>query len=176
MVDSVKINRAPVMTLWAAVVAERLGYDADTALTLGKAVSGLNAQSKGQRLGIYDSDSGDEEDRQAERDRQPDEQYTVGLLGRAVPVVDTKDGVRAVKDGRADDPESVRRYLKNKFGEALPQVTEEMRALAEHFPVEELKRRAYSLYAEFRPEVPEGTRGWGAKGILDLEKMRALRG
>lgn len=39
----VKINRAPVLTLWATVVAERLGYDRDAALTLGKSVAGLNA-------------------------------------------------------------------------------------------------------------------------------------
>ena len=31
----VEINRAPVLTLWAAVVAERLGFDWPTALTLG---------------------------------------------------------------------------------------------------------------------------------------------
>ena len=30
----VKVNRAPVLTLWAAVVAERLGYERDTALRL----------------------------------------------------------------------------------------------------------------------------------------------
>jgi hypothetical protein len=30
----VKINRAPVLTLWAAVVAERLGNDHEAALTL----------------------------------------------------------------------------------------------------------------------------------------------
>jgi len=47
------INRAPVLTLWAATVAERLGFDQDEALSLGKAVAGLTAQSKGQRLGIY---------------------------------------------------------------------------------------------------------------------------
>ena len=35
---TIKINRAPVMTLWAAVVAERLGHAPDTALTLGRAV------------------------------------------------------------------------------------------------------------------------------------------
>ena len=52
----IKINRAPVLTLWAAVVAERLGNDRDTALTLGKAVAGLNAQSKGRRLGIFKED------------------------------------------------------------------------------------------------------------------------
>jgi hypothetical protein len=44
-VRKVKVNRAPVLTLWAAVVAERLGYERDEALTLGKAVAGLNAQS-----------------------------------------------------------------------------------------------------------------------------------
>src|SRR5262245_56730348 len=47
------INRAPVLTLWAAVVAQRLGFDEDEALTLGKAVAGLNAQAKGSRLGIF---------------------------------------------------------------------------------------------------------------------------
>jgi len=43
----VRINRAPVLTLWAAVVAERLGFDRDEALTLGRAVAGLNTYAKG---------------------------------------------------------------------------------------------------------------------------------
>jgi len=34
----VKINRAPVLTLWAAVVAERLGFEWEEALTLGNKV------------------------------------------------------------------------------------------------------------------------------------------
>ena len=51
--ENLSINRAPVLTLWAAVVAERLGFERDEALTLGKAVAGLTAQSKGQRLGIF---------------------------------------------------------------------------------------------------------------------------
>ena len=50
--DRILINRAPVLTLWAAVVAERLGFDRKEALSLGKAVAGLTAQSKGRRLGI----------------------------------------------------------------------------------------------------------------------------
>ena len=40
---TISINRAPVLTLWATVVAERLGYDADAACTLGKVLAGLNA-------------------------------------------------------------------------------------------------------------------------------------
>jgi hypothetical protein len=51
---SVTINRAPVLTLWAAVVAERLGLDQDEALTVGRALSGLTAHAKGVRLGIFE--------------------------------------------------------------------------------------------------------------------------
>jgi hypothetical protein len=40
---NILINRAPVLTLWATTVAERLGFEPDEALSLGKAVAGLNA-------------------------------------------------------------------------------------------------------------------------------------
>lgn len=50
----VEINRAAVLTLWAAVVARRLGYDEDEALTLGKAVAGLNTQAKGRSPGVFE--------------------------------------------------------------------------------------------------------------------------
>lgn len=33
--NKIRIHRAPVLTLWAAVIAERLGFDRATALTLG---------------------------------------------------------------------------------------------------------------------------------------------
>jgi hypothetical protein len=49
----VMINRAPVMTLWAAVVAEMLGLKYDEALTLGSVVAGLNAYSRGIDLCIF---------------------------------------------------------------------------------------------------------------------------
>ena len=49
-----RINRTPVLTLWAAVVAERLGFDQPTALTLGQAVAGISAHAKGVSLGIIE--------------------------------------------------------------------------------------------------------------------------
>ncbi|HEX6013126.1 MAG TPA: hypothetical protein VFY87_15245, partial [Geminicoccaceae bacterium] len=52
--EKIRINRAPVLTLWAAVVAERLGFDRPTALTLGQAVAGLSAHAKGVSLGIIE--------------------------------------------------------------------------------------------------------------------------
>jgi len=42
-IRKVTITRAPVLTLWAAVFAERLGFDHAEALTLGRAAAGLNA-------------------------------------------------------------------------------------------------------------------------------------
>ena len=50
---TLQINRAPVLTLWAAVVAERLGFTWEEALTLGRAVAGLNAYAKGKALGLF---------------------------------------------------------------------------------------------------------------------------
>ena len=36
----IKINRAPVLTLWAVVVGERLGFKHEEALTLAKGLTG----------------------------------------------------------------------------------------------------------------------------------------
>jgi hypothetical protein len=173
--EKVKINRAPVMTLWSAVVAERLGYDPQAALTLGRAVSGLNAQSKGRRLGIFEPSS-DREKRAAEKAREkvPGEKTFVDLLGRSVPAVYTEDGLRALDKEKPSDPKSVQRYLEKKFGENLAAVREAMQELAGSFPPEELERQAYDLYEKFRPEIPSGQRGWGAAGDLDLEGIRSL--
>ena len=44
----VQINRAPVLTLWVAVVAKRQGFSKEAGLTFGKAISGMLAQSKGR--------------------------------------------------------------------------------------------------------------------------------
>jgi len=45
-----------VLTLWAAVVAEVLGFEHDEALTLGRAMAGLNAYSKGDFPGALPAD------------------------------------------------------------------------------------------------------------------------
>ncbi len=169
----VKINRAPVLTLWAAVVAERLGYDGQTALTLGKAVAGLNAQSKGRRLGIYEEKSEEAQARERDQDRAA-EQESVELLGRVIPTVRTPQGLRAAIDGEAVNAASVETYLERGFKDDLHAVRDAMETLAKAYPSKDLQRKAYGLYEKFRPEIPEGTRGWGAKGDLDLDYIRSL--
>lgn len=172
---TVKINRAPVLTLWATVVAERLGFKPEEALTLAKGVAGLDAQSKGQRLGIYEPAEKSEEAKQAAEQEKEKVTY-VDLIGRAVPAEETKEGLRALVKGKPVSPASVQRYLETKFGENLADVRAAMQDLAESYDPQELARRAYKLYTEFRPEIPEGTRGWGAQGILNLGKIRSLAG
>ena len=171
VVQTVTINRAPVLTLWATTVAERLGFDSDEALTLGKAVAGLNAQSKGRRLGIFHPSK--EEPAQA-REREAGEVFFIQMVGRPVPAINTEDGLRAAIKGKPIDPDSVRRYLEKKFGEDLLAVREAMEALAEGFDPQELAGKSYSLYKEFRPQIPAGKRGWGAKGELNLDYIRSL--
>ena len=172
---TIKINRAPVMTLWAVVVAERLGFDTDEALTLGKAVAGLNAQSKGQRLGIYEPPAERQEsEKEKARRYAPGEEFSVELMGRAIPATHTGQGTRATQKDEPIDPQSVQRYLEKKFGSSLAEARKAMEALAASFPPAELARRAYPLYEKFRPEIPEGTRGWGAAGDLDLEALATM--
>lgn len=168
----IQINRAPVLTLWAAVVAERLGFDEAEALTLGRALAGLNAQAKGVRLGLFEPTPQEvKAARQAARDGA---ELQIALLGRGIPAVHTKDGIRALEKGKPAKPESAVRYLESKFGAALVDARAAMRDLAHSRPPARLAHEAFHLYEQFRPSIPAGATGWGAKGALDLAKLRRL--
>lgn len=170
--DEILINRAPVLTLWAAVVAERLGFRHDEALTLGRAIAGLNAYSKGKSLGLFAPTPKEVAERR--RKARAREEFTVALLGRAVPCVASDDGLRAISGDREIDPKSVERYLRAKFGERLDDARAAMTALAKSMKPTQLADRAYALYEDFRPRIPGGVKGWGAAGACSLEKIRAL--
>ena len=102
------------------------------------------------------------------------EQLRVDLLGRAVPVVRTPDGLRAVNKRKPGNPAQVEKYLASKFGERLADARAAMAELAAVCEPEDLYRRGFRLYEQFRPSVPAGESGWGAKGELDLAKVRAV--
>lgn len=171
--DLIEINRAPVLTLWAAVVAERLGFDADEALTLGKAVAGLTAQAKGQRLGLFEPTPETLREARA-RHREEIGAFRLAFMGRAIPVLATADGLRALDRETPGDPRKVERYLAGKFGAHLDAAREAMRGLAASREPDALAKEAFDLYMQFRPEVPAGEKGWGAKGRLSLPLIREL--
>src|SRR5512138_2790268 len=174
--NKISINRAPVLTLWAAVVAERLGHDWDEALTLGRAVAGLNAQSKGRRIGMYEQKTEEEKQKEKKeaREAKAAKAPMVEVMGRSVPVKKTARGLRAAVDGEVIHASSVQAYLEQKFGEQYEESKAALEHLARSYSPRELENRAYDLYEKFRPEIPEGKKGWGAKGELDLDYIRSL--
>ena len=171
MTSEISINRAPVLTLWAAVVAQRLGFNWDEAVSLGKAVAGLSAQAKGRRLGIFKPQ---EEKTKAARQKERGEQFWVEICGRSIPAMNTAEGIRAVSGRAAVDSDNAQYYLESKFGDQLDAVRTAMTTLAKAYRPRELAAKAFGLYETFRPEIPKGVKGWGAKGILDLRKIKSL--
>ena len=87
---SIIVNRAPVLTLWATIVAERLGHPTDTALTLGRAVAGSAARIKARSIGREERKA----DRDADTPRLRVEHVTkpVMLLGREIRLLPNEDG------------------------------------------------------------------------------------
>src|SRR3954469_268859 len=162
---SIKVNRAPVLTLWAAVVAERLGYPPQTALSLASAVAGTAARAKARRLGLAEEHDG------AARFPAAAPRRTVRLLGREIPVTEQPEGLLAAEpDGKPAKPGAVAAYVARAFGERLPEVRAAMEALAPRLEPGELNRTGFRLYEAFRPEVPPDVSGWGAKAELRLER------
>lgn len=168
-----RVNRAPVLTLWAAVVACRLGHPEETALSLASAVAGTAAAAKARRLGIA-PEAGSERKDGARAAAPP--RRAVRLLGRDVPVTEAGEAggplLAAGADGRPAPAAPVRRYLERAFGDRLAEVRAAMEARAAALPPEELNRVGFRIYEAFRPEVPDDVRGWGAKGLLRLDRVR----
>ena len=49
-----------------------------------------------------------------------------------------------------------------------------MQRLAKSYKPEKLADIAFRLYERFRPSIPEGVKGWGAKGDLDVGLIENL--
>jgi hypothetical protein len=154
--EKVIVSSAPFLTLWADVVASRLGFDWDESLTLGRAVAGLNAQTSGRPDNLAEG-----------------EQLMIELLGHTVPAARTPAGLRALDKGKPASPQSVERYLKKCFGEARPAVRAAMAALPKSLSEEELATHAFEHYERFWPEAPAGK--WGAKDTLYLSRISLTR-
>ena len=168
--SAIVVNRAPVLTLWATVVAERLGHPADTALTLGRAVAGAAARVKARNIGREERPI----DRDAETVRLRPDPVTAPavLLGKEIRLLPNADGELRAADGEQPaDPAAVMRYITKAFGARLEEVRGAMRQLAGRYDPAELNRIGFRLYETFRPDVPPGAEGWAAKAVLEVDKI-----
>jgi hypothetical protein len=94
------------------------------------------------------------------------------LLGKTIRLLPTADGeLRAAEGDQPLHPAGVRRYLVSAFGEHLHEVRAAMKELAGRYEPAELNRIGFRLYERFRPEIPPGNPGWGAKAALEVDKI-----
>jgi len=168
---TITINRAPVLTLWASVVARRLGFRRDEALTLGRAIAGLDVHSRPAVKLLAPSPKAI---KQRRREMKGGKRIQLDLMQRAVPVVHTPQGLRALAHDRPIAPAIVEQYLEIKFGDALKLVRNAMKRLARSMSAPEIAAQADELYAKFRPRIRDGEPGWVAEGKLDLARIERL--
>lgn len=161
------VNRAPLMTAWATVVAERLGFEREEALSIASVYTEMNAISKGVSLGLFD--------KSREKEIEPIKDSTqpyVDLLGRRIPLYRTQNETwRALDNTSPALPSTAFSYISRAFRQTTPYVIGALRLLAESFPPPELNNKGFGLYAEFRPDVD----GWGKRGEVRCEQILSLR-
>ncbi|KDR83666.1 hypothetical protein GALMADRAFT_1338794 [Galerina marginata CBS 339.88] len=163
---STVINRAPVMMAWAMLIAERMHFSREEALSIASVYTEMNAVTKGVSLGIYNED----EDRGREASKDGPQPY-VELMGRR-PLYRTRAGQwRALANGNPTPPGTAFSYISRAFRQTTPHVIGALKLLADSYTAHELNNMAWSLYAEFRPEVNQ----WGKRSEIRCEDILELR-
>jgi hypothetical protein len=185
------VSRTSLLTLWASVVAERLGHQRLTALTLAKAVAGTTARLKVRVIGREQWISGREEMGPAlgldlPRLHKKAAMARVVLLGKTIPLLTdasgqpraalrtlpTRDGGEA-NEYVAADPAEVERYLIKAFGLHLADLRTAMEVLAACYEPMELNRIGFQLYENFQPSGPHDQEGRRGKAALEIENIFA---
>jgi len=155
------------MTAWATIVAERLGFEREEALSIASVYTDMNAISKGVSLGLFD----ESRKKKIEPIKDGTQPY-VDLLGRRIPLYQTRTETwRALTNASPALPSTAYSYISRAFRQTTPYVIGALRLLAESFPPPELNEKGFALYAEFRPDVD----GWGKRGEVRCEQILSLR-
>ncbi|KIP10711.1 hypothetical protein PHLGIDRAFT_100851 [Phlebiopsis gigantea 11061_1 CR5-6] len=195
----VVVNRAPIMMAWSFVVAERLGFQREEALSIASVYTEMNAISKGVAIGLYD-----EAKRNGVEANKGGAQPYVDLMGRRYvllpllhvpirpvnvdlrlpiphPLTNTEctplyqtaaESWHALSAGTPVAPGAAFSYITRALRQTAPFVIGALRLLALSLSPADLNRRGFYLYADFRPDTNE----WGGRGevrcatILDLRR------
>ncbi|KAH8830481.1 hypothetical protein DL96DRAFT_1785244 [Flagelloscypha sp. PMI_526] len=176
-----RTNRAPVMTAWATIVAERMGFQREEALSIASVYTELNALSKGASIGRYASDK----TKELEATPNGNQPY-VEFMGRKIALyqTSTKDNAktsvqasspnqwRALMNNEPVKPSQAFGYISRAFRQNTPYIIGAMTLLARSWSAEELKQRGWRLYTDFRPPTKDG---WGEQGELKCSTILDLR-
>ncbi|KZT20375.1 hypothetical protein NEOLEDRAFT_1075772 [Neolentinus lepideus HHB14362 ss-1] len=164
---STVINRAPIMMAWATVVAERIGFKREEALSIASVYTEMNAITKGVSIGIYKESKKGEV---PEPDKGGSQPY-VDLMGRSPLYQTASNNWLGMAANKPISPSSAYSYITRALRQTAPYVLGAMRLLAESYEPIELNRKGFGLYCEFRPEVGK----WGERGEVKCETILKLR-
>lgn len=165
---TVKINRAPVLELWAASVTSFLHPELpwETCLSIGGAISTLCAISKGRAIGSIDKpDEKSVEQKRAKRRKTVEQLDEIEVMHFNLPIKDNTALVGG-KPKKANEA-----ALKSKFGDKFDMTLDLFKDSLSSWKGDEegLNGKAFHMYEQFRPSVPPGQKGWGRQGLLSLE-------
>ncbi|KAL0070690.1 hypothetical protein AAF712_001911 [Marasmius tenuissimus] len=165
---SVVINRAPLMTLWATMVAERMGFKREEALTIASVYTEMNAISKGVSLGIFEEGKKRDSTLQAEAPNLT----SISSVEECTPLYQTQDEEwRALLHSTPAKPSAAFGYISRSFRQTTPHVAGSLRLLADSYSPNEINGKAWSLYVKFRPDVNE----WGKRSKVECSDILNLR-
>jgi hypothetical protein len=136
----------------------------------------LNAISKGVSLGIFDQGKG----KNMEATPSGAQPY-VELMGRRVPLYQANINAdntqwRALSASNPVPPSQAYTYITSSFRQTTPFIIGAMRLLAQSYGPAELNKKGFGIYADFRPDIEGGQKGWGKRGEVKCETiLRLLR-
>ena len=165
----VLVNRAPVMTAWAVVVLQCLGFQVQEALSLAHCYVSTTAEARAQTLRLPTP---------APAHVTSANQPHVDFLQVCIPVIQLRHGqYRGLHAGEVVPPTRAFDYLRRSMFQMLPHVMGALTLLANaymgpHNDADALQRQAYALYVDFRPDT-QGA--WGKRAPLSLDTILDLR-
>lgn len=166
----VLVNRAPVMTAWAVVVLQCLGFRVQEALSLAHCYVSTTAEARAATLGQAKAT--------APAHVTSANQPHVDFLQVRIPVIQLRQGqYRGLHAGEVIPPTRAFDYLRRAMFQMLPHVMGALTLLAQAYmgpenDTEALQRHAYGLYVDFRPDT-QGA--WGKRATLSLDTILDLR-
>ena len=173
--DSIVINRAPVLELWASCVTQFLHPNVpwESCVSAGGAISTITAISKGRSIGTIDKpDPGEAEEKRQKRKEKAEKEKLAELDVMNFHLSLDKTG-QAMVGGKAK--KAAEEALRKKYGpEQYDKVKKVFQDSLKSWKgkEEELNGRAFGMYEDFRPTIPPGQQGWGRKGQLRLDTVK----
>lgn len=123
------VNRAPVMTAWATVVSERLGFERAEALSIAHCYVSHASTARGVSLGILPTS-----ERVKVSNQTGPSQPHFELMGVKIPVIKVEESKwRGISGGEVVGPERAFNYIRKSMFQTLPLVVGALTLLADSY-------------------------------------------